>query len=284
MPSSAGLSVVEPITPDEPANPIEALLNQANGDFDTRMESMALGLEDEVQGLLHIRERLAEATAAIDEQVNRRRKAIRVLKPAEPSRPRVAASPSPKKVASTTGFGLALDKAVEGAEHIKQMIAAKVEAGEPASVTQKEFYKDFDWDQGRASQLFKYLRSIEFLRFAGKVQVNRQGSKADSYAIMDTEAIDRALAEAEQAFDAYRTSLIEADRDSDDQFERAAAYLREAGEIVGWTTLIAGAVISNSRISTIRQRLLDYKIITAARTGAKVTITYVGDQAFEAVA
>lgn len=86
---------------------------------------------------------------------------------------------------TATGFGVSMETGEVYANKIIEIIDGGAEF-----VTQKEIYAALGHDQGKGSAAFKWLRSIGFLRNAGRDKETRR----DRFKIMDREAVAKAMA------------------------------------------------------------------------------------------
>lgn len=94
-----------------------------------------------------------------------------------------------------TGYGISLEAAVEAAEVIKKISESN------EFFTQKEAYREMDWDQSKGSACFRFFESIGFLKPTNRVTPN---GRAVMYKIDDFDAIDRVLAESERITTEFR--------------------------------------------------------------------------------
>lgn len=89
-----------------------------------------------------------------------------------------------KRNGTATGFGVT----VEGIAPVVELILRLTREGR-GTFTQRELYTALGWDQSKMSGAMRFLRSIEFVRMAG-----RDGA-ATQWAILDADAYDRTARE-----------------------------------------------------------------------------------------
>src|SRR4051812_14489187 len=135
-----------------------------------------------------------EALARIDGDLATLRNVVSALegKQAKPSKPK---RQSPQQTLTerknATGMGISMPRVQEAVEVIDALLEDK--GGK--TFTQSEFYSRMGWDQGRGSACVRYLRSIGYLRKAGKGGLK---GTADLWAIMDREALSREIAKKQE--------------------------------------------------------------------------------------
>lgn len=171
----------------------------------------------------------------------------------------------PRSNGTATGLGISVEAVKPFVDEIKRVVAERSRDGSLATFTQKEIYRGIDHDQSKGSAAFKYLRQIEFLRKAGR----NPESRAEVWSIMDADAYDAVLTGLASAAQEEVNRLKVAKLDSDEEIERVAAFIREQGEVQGWNAVIEGAKIAETRLTTIRHRLVDADLIEVKQVGGK---------------
>ncbi len=178
---------------------------------------------------------------------------------------------------TSTGHGVSLGLALEGAEVIKRLVAERTEAGEPETFTQRDVYRhpELDWDQTRGSAAFRYWRHIGFIRKAGRVQ--EPGSTAELWALMDADAIDRAVAEAKAAQQAGQHPGLAL---NDERLQAALDYIEHEGEVKGWRTVAQAVGVGQGSEQRLREAVAATgKVDVVTKRGTSAKITWKGDGA-----
>lgn len=152
---------------------------------------------------------------------------LKAIKPKRKNQPRRVGRMT--GAGTATGFGVTLEACLVASRALKQMVAERVEAGEPETFTQKEFYRypALDWDQSKGSQAIRYMRHIGFLRKAGR----SEKTAAELWAIMDADAVEKAISEAERKAEEYEQHVV-AQAGLGTTREQVVECLRQVGEPV----------------------------------------------------
>lgn len=249
--------------------------------MDTLMQdlvaSMRSGLDQKEAKAIDLSAQLQE----VEGEAERLRNAIGALEGAPPPKRTTKRKAIKKENGASTGYGVSL----ESVRPIHDKILEVVQGG-ATTFNQKDIYKPMGLDQSRGSSGFQYLRSIGFLRMAGR-DIKR---KCDLYAIMDEDAFEVIWKDTfERDLDAEREALIERLRteegvDPSDRLGLVSAYLREREVVRGWNTVADDLNLPKHATIVIKAQLEELKLIECdTQQGRPSIIKWVGTAREEAL-
>lgn len=224
--------------------------------FDERMAghiaSLSAALDQERAAVVDLRARLQESEGNCERLQN----ALAALG-SKPERKKSGPKIAKREMGTSTGFGISLERV----KPIHDRILEVVDGG-AATVTQKEIYKPLDLDQTVGSASFQFLRSIGFLRLAGR----DASRKRDLWAIMDRDAFTKVWAETferdpEADAQALRKRLRDGFEGEPDRLDLVAAYIRDRKEVRGWATIADDLDIPRHTVEDMKATLANTGVI-----------------------
>lgn len=236
----------------------------------TRAEFEAL-LASKREEKATIQARHEQELAGINDELTILSNTVRALAGKPPKEPKLKRQPGrvgvPQANGTATGFGVTIEVAAQAADFIRTL---------PQPFTQAEFYRGFGIDQGKGSGIIRYLRHIDFLRKAG-VRADAKG-KPELWAIMDTEAVEKARQAAQEAGEQAAVARTAPPEDPD-RYERVVTYLKEQGVVMGWATVASECGIPKGSIDNVKSRLIDGGVVRVgpSKAGQKTRIEFINE-------
>lgn len=269
--------------PEPTASPLSSVAKR----IQTLVEEFETELAAKLDERAAIAQRHEQELAGVEDDIKHIQNAIAGLtgKPAPALKKLAKRKTQPRRIGrstgagTATGFGVSLEAVLVAGNALKEMVAEKEASGEPPTFTQKELYRypALDWDQSKGSQAIRYMRSIGFIRRAGR----HPSTQAELWAIMDPDALDHQAKLAAERTEEHEREA--AQRGQDDPRERIVDAVREAGGEVGSLTELARLTgIQRTTVGHLVQALEEENAVVVKRSGdhrgASVTIT-LGDAA-----
>lgn len=225
--------------------------------FETRMAghiaSLSAALDQERAAVVDLRGRLQEAEG----NCGRLEDALAALG-RKPERKKAQAKIIKREQGTSTGYGISLERV----KPIHDRILEVIDAG-ASTVTQKEIYKPLDLDQTIGSSSFQFLRSIGFLRLAGR----DASRKRDLWAVMDRDAFQKVWVETferdpEAEAQALKERLRNGFEGEPDRLDLVAAYIQEHKEVHGWAKIADDLDIPRHAVQDMKATLINAEVIT----------------------
>lgn len=251
--------------PPEALSPVAQAVREHIADFEGKLgqlkDERATLVQEHEQKLAAIDSDIVICQNAIAGLTGKPAPALKAMRPRRKQKGRVGRVTG---AGTATGFGISLEACLIASRKLKQMVDEKVDRGESATFTQKEFYRhpEVDWDQGKGSAAIRYMRHIGFLRKAGRS--NETG--VELWAIMDADAIEKAVRKAERETEKYEQQVLA--HSAAPTPERVVECLREVGgEVEGANELARLTGIPKGSITEIMKSLETDNTISVERRG-----------------